>query len=109
MYLNYKDFHKLGKLLMDMGKYNGKQVIPENWVKEMTSRQVDCTDYYKKDRLFPKISAGYFVWLSRDDIIFRDGSFGQYLICDYKNNRLISIMATEKNMSMVTECLSGLM
>ena len=107
-YFNYKDFHKFGELLMNYGKYNGKQIVPEWWVKEMTKPQVACPDYYKPERVLPKLNAGYFTWISRDNIVFRDGSDGQYIICDYKNNRLITIMSSQKDMSLVTECLRGL-
>lgn len=107
-YFNYKDFHKIGKLLFDYGKFDGEQIVPEDWIKEMTKSQVHCPDYYKPERLLPKLDAGYFTWISRDGIVFRDGSDGQYIICDYKNNRLITIMSSQKDMSLVTECLRGL-
>ncbi len=107
-FFNYKDFHKIGKLLFDYGAYNGEQIVPKDWVKEMVSPQVHCPDYYKPERLLPKLDAGYFTWISRDGIVFRDGSEGQYIICDYKKNLLITIMSTQKDMSKVTECLRGL-
>ncbi len=107
-FFNYKDFHKIGKLLLDFGKYEDRQVIPENWIKEMVKVQIHCPDYYKPERLFPKLDAGYFTWISRDGIVFRDGSEGQYIICDYSNDRLITIMSTQKEMDLVTECLRGL-
>ncbi len=106
--LNHSDFHKLGQLLMNNGKYNNIQVVPANWIREMTSKQVECPDYYKPERVLPKLSAGYHTWISRDNIVFRDGSNGQYIICDYKNNQLITIMSTQKDMSLVTECLRDL-
>lgn len=108
LYLNHNDFHKLGQLLMNGGKYNKIQVVPKSWIKDMTKPQVNCPDYYKPERVLPKLNAGYFIWISRDDIVFRDGSNGQYIICDYKNNRLITIMSTMGNMSLVTECLRDL-
>jgi CubicO group peptidase (beta-lactamase class C family) len=108
LYLAHQDFHKLGQLLMSHGVYNNVQVIPANWIDEMTKKQVDCPDYYKPERVLPKLSAGYHTWISRDNILFRDGSAGQYIICDYKNNRLITIMSTQKDMSLVTECLRDL-
>lgn len=108
LFLNYKDFHKIGKLLLDFGRYEGQEVVPESWIKEMTQPQIECPDYYKPERVLPKCAAGYFTWISRDGIVFRDGSEGQYIICDYKNNRLITIMSTQKEMNVVTECLRGL-
>ena len=42
-YFNYKDFHKFGELLMNFGEFDGKQIVPEWWVKEMTKPQDDPT------------------------------------------------------------------
>ncbi len=107
-YFNHKDFHKFGQLLMNDGAFDGKQIVPKWWILEMKKPQVDCPDYFKPERVLPKLSAGYFTWISRDGIVFRDGSDGQYIICDEKNGRLISIMASQEEMSLVTECLRGL-
>lgn len=109
LYLNYKDFHKIAHLLYFDGLYDDVQIVPKEWVEQMTIKQIDCENYYKPERVLPKIDAGYFVWLSRDGIIFRDGSMGQYIICDHKNNRLLTIMSTEERMSLITECLNGLL
>lgn len=106
--LKHNDFHKLGQLLMNNGTYKSKQIIPADWIKEMCSKQIECPDYYKPERVLPKLGAGYHTWISRDEIIFRDGSNGQYIICDNKHNRLITIMSTQKDMSLVTECLRNL-
>ena len=74
----------------------------------MNKKQIDCHDYYKPERVLPKLGAGFHTWLSRDNIIFRDGSNGQYLICDHKHNKLITIMSSQKEMALVSECLRGL-
>lgn len=106
--LSHNDFHKVAQMFYDDGKYQQQQIVPKSWVLEMKKTQVECPDYYKKERFYPKTSAGYFVWKSRDEIVFRDGADGQYIICDKKNDRLITIMSSEKNMSKVTECLRGI-
>lgn len=106
--ISHNDFHKIAQMFYDDGKYQQKQIVPRAWVLEMKKAQVECPDYYKKERFYPKISAGYFVWQSRDKIVFRDGADGQYIICDSKNDRLITIMSSEKEMSKVIECLRGI-
>ena len=108
LFLNYKDFHKIRKLLLNYGNFEGKQIVPEFWIREMSKAQVHCPEYYKPERVFPKLDAGYFTWISKNGIVFRDGSEGQYIICDYTHNRLITIMSTQKDMNLVTECLKGL-
>lgn len=107
--LAHDDFHKLGQLLMNNGKYKDFQVVPEKWINEMLLKQMDCPDYFKAERVLPKFASGYYVWISRDNILFRDGSNGQYIICDFDNKKLITIMSTQKDMSLVTECLRNLL
>lgn len=80
-----EDMQKLAQLYLHMGKYNEKQIIPENWVPESTKpyfRTYESIGYY-----------GYHWW---SDVIHLDqteisyyfalGLFGQYMIVvpDYK-------------------------
>ena len=79
LYLKHSDFYKIGQLLLNNGKYNGKQIIPEKWMIEMTSLQLETPSVYKSERVFPKIGVGYYTFISRDNYIFRDGACGQYI------------------------------
>lgn len=103
LYMKHEDFHKIGQLLLNGGRYNNEQVVPEKWIHEMTKLQIKTPSLYKSDRVFPKIGVGYYVFISRDGYVFRDGSNGQYIIVNKERNILITIMATEKNMKNVTE------
>lgn len=108
LFLKHTDFHKLGKLLLNNGLYNGIQVVSERWIKEMCSMQFKTSEIYKKERVLPKIGIGYFTFISRDGFIFRDGSNGQNIILNKEKNLLITIMATEKDMKNITEVLRNL-
>ena len=108
LYLKHSDFHKIGQLLLNNGKYNEEQIIPETWIKEMTTVQLETPDAYKPERVLPKLGIGYYTFISRDDFVFRDGSNGQYIIVNKNNNILITIMSQEKDMKNITEILRGL-
>lgn len=108
LFLKHSDFHKIGKLLLNNGKYNNIQVIPEEWINEMCKMQFETPEICKKDRVLPKYGVGYFTFISRDGIVFRDGSNGQNIIMDKNKNLLITIMSTESNMKNVTEVLRNL-
>lgn len=108
LYLTHSDFHKIGKLLLDNGKYNDIQVIPETWIKEMCSLQLKTPSVYKSERVFPKIGIGYYTFISKNGYIFRDGSEGQYIIVNKEKNLLITIMSQEKEMKNITEILRNL-
>lgn len=108
LYMKHTDFHKLGQLLLNNGKYNNEQVIPESWINEMCKLQLETPSAYKSERVLPKIGVGYFTFISRDDFIFRDGSNGQYIILNKNKDILITIMSSEKDMKNVTEILRGI-
>lgn len=108
LYLKHSDFHKIGQLLLNDGKYNNNQIISSNWIKEMCSMKLETPSAYKSERVLPKIGIGYFTFISRDGYIFRDGSNGQYIILNKDKNLLITIMSTEKDMKNVTEILRNL-
>lgn len=103
LFLSAEDFHKLGLLILNDGKFEGKQVVPEWWVEEMVKPQILTPNAYKEDRVFPKYSAGYFTFQTKHGTVFRDGAGGQYIICDKKLGVLISVLSTEKDISKVTE------
>lgn len=108
LYLKHSDFHKIGQLLLNDGKYNNNQIIPSSWIKEMCSIILETPSVYKPERVLPKIGIGYFTFISRNGYIFRDGSNGQYIILNKEKNILITIMSTEKDMKNVTEVLRNL-
>lgn len=103
LYLKHSDFHKIGQLLLNKGRYDGKQIIPENWIVEMTSMQLETPSAYKPERVFSKMGVGYYTFISRDNYIFRDGFHGQYLIINREKKLLVTIMASEKDMKNILE------
>ena len=108
LYMKHSDFHKIGQLLLNNGIYNNNQVVPREWINEMCKLQLKTPSAYKSERVFPKVGIGYYVFISRDGYIFRDGSNGQYIIVNKKNNILITIMSSERDMKNVTEILRNL-
>ena len=103
LYLKHSDFHKIGQLLLNNGKYNGEQIIPKNWIVEISSMQLETPSSYKPERVLPKIGIGYYIFISRDGYLFRDGSNGQYIIVNEEKKLLITIMSSEEDMKKITE------
>lgn len=91
LYLKTEDLAKMGQLLLQKGKWKGKQVLPEKYVTEMTHRQVPCqpswirADKVAESGLTPENSDwvqgyGYQVWRCRHNAFRADGAGGQYII-----------------------------
>jgi len=108
LYLKHSDFHKIGKLLLNSGRYNNIQVIPETWINEICALQLETPSTFKPERVFPKVGVGYYTFISINNYVFRDGADGQYIIINKEKNLLITIMSREKDMKNVTEVLRDL-
>ena len=75
----HKDYARLGQLLLNKGKWNGKQLISENYIKEaltpatyLVDKKNDPVDFY-----------GYQWWICNYDdtmIYYARGILGQYII-----------------------------
>ena len=77
---NARDFARLGKLYLDTGKYNGKQLIPADYVlSSIKPADLIDEDGIKNDKY------GYAWWLIPNykghNIFYARGILGQYIVC----------------------------
>lgn len=76
-----RDFAKIGRLYLNKGKWNGKQLISEKWVEEST--KIDITegsaDYYQYQWWLPSSSGDFMA----------EGILGQYIYVDPIKNIVI--------------------
>ena len=79
------ELHKLGLLYLQNGNWNGKQLVPESWVKEATSKQVEND----KD----SFGYGYLFWGGRENTFRADGKYCQWLIISREKNAVITVIA----------------
>lgn len=76
LYLPTEDLAKFMQCYLDGGKFGGKQVIPEWWVKAATSIQVDNSIEIQPDN---KAGYGYHFWMTGFAPGYRaDGMFSQH-------------------------------
>jgi CubicO group peptidase (beta-lactamase class C family) len=83
-----RDFAKIGRLYLNKGNWNGKQIVSEKWVQEST--KIDTTDgsanYYQYQWWLPS-STGDFM---------AEGILGQYIYVDPSKNIVIVRMGKNK-------------
>ncbi|MBP3711109.1 MAG: serine hydrolase [Bacteroidaceae bacterium] len=91
LYLKTEDLAKMGQLLLQKGKWKGKQVLPKRYVTEMVRRQVPCQpSWIRADKVAESgltiensdwvQGYGYQVWRCRHNAYRADGAGGQYII-----------------------------
>jgi CubicO group peptidase (beta-lactamase class C family) len=92
-----RDYARLGRLMAHDGAWNGKQVIPADWMIEATT--VRATDeYLAPGRADPTFGYGYLLWLlpgpRRQFALF--GDYGQRICVDPESRLLLVQTAVEQ-------------
>jgi CubicO group peptidase (beta-lactamase class C family) len=102
LYLKTEDLAKMGQLLLQKGKWNGKQLIPAKWVTEMSKKQVESINPGTRieqaaERGMTKETSdwmqgyGYQMWRCRPGCFRADGARGQYIIVVPDKDAVIAI------------------
>ena len=102
LYLKTEDLAKMGQLLLQKGKWNGKQLIPAKWVAEMSKKQVESINPGTRieqaaERGMTKETSdwmqgyGYQMWRCRPGCFRADGARGQYIIVVPDKDAVIAI------------------
>lgn len=86
LFLTIDELHKFGLLYQQKGRWNGKQLLPEEWVKESTRKQVDNG----------REGYGYLFWRGRNDSYRADGKYEQYTIVYEDKNAVVTACAESR-------------
>jgi CubicO group peptidase (beta-lactamase class C family) len=109
LFLKTEDLAKMGLLLLQGGQWQGKQVLPADWVKEMSSAQVPCVPAGRNSDALPQLMKnakksdwlqgyGYQMWRCRHNAFRADGAAGQYIIVIPEKNAVVATTANIGNM-----------
>ena len=83
LYVNIDEFTRYGQLILHKGKYNGKQLVPEEYMKVATSNLVDN-------------SAGYQFVMNPEAGSYRsDGNYGQFCLAFPDKDVVVTVMSLE--------------
>jgi CubicO group peptidase (beta-lactamase class C family) len=97
--LRTEDMAKFGQLYLQKGKWKGKQLIPESWIEQATSKQVpNDQEGHAKMGSDWKQGYGYQFWRCTHDAYRGDGAAGQFIIVMPEKDVVIAITALTGNM-----------
>ncbi len=102
LYLKTRDVAKLTLLILNDGKYNGVQVVPEKWIKESQIKRTTPTKHYYADGF------GYCLWL-QDGGIRMDGLFGQFGLAIPSENTAIVVTGAYDSETKVASMLHNIL
>jgi CubicO group peptidase (beta-lactamase class C family) len=98
--LKTEDMAKFGQLLLQNGVWNGKQLIPKEWVKEATSFKIPTSLSANKDSLKQSDwGQGYCyqMWRGRNNTVRLDGLGGQFVVLIPDKDAIVVLTANAKN------------
>ena len=81
--LHTENLAKFGQLLLQQGVWNGKQLIPKEWVKEATSFKIESkggSDRIPKETNDWTQGYCYQMWRGRNNTVRLDGMAGQFVV-----------------------------
>ena len=109
LYLKTEDLAKMGLMILQKGQFNGKQVVPAEWIEAASAVQVPCvpaglnSEDAKKLEKFAKESDwlqgyGYQMWRCRHNCFRADGANGQYILIIPDKNAVVVTTAHVQDM-----------
>ncbi len=99
--LRTEDMAKFGQLYLQGGSWNGRQILPQSWVKEATTVKImqdPGAPQSKKDSSDWLQGYCYQMWRCRHNGVRADGAFGQFIILLPDEDAVIAIQAETPDM-----------
>ncbi|MCA9173753.1 MAG: serine hydrolase [Planctomycetales bacterium] len=95
LFLRTEDIAKFGQLYLQKGMWNGKQLLPAQWVEQATSKQVSNGSDPGRDW---DQGYGFQFWRCRHGAYRGDGKDGQFCIVLPEQDAVVAITANTRNM-----------
>jgi len=97
--LKTEDLAKFGQLLLNGGVWNGKQLIPKEWIKEATSFQIKSSDEPEEKRILSDWGQGYAyqMWRGKNNTVRLDGLGGQFVVLIPDKDAIVVFTANNTN------------
>lgn len=106
LYLTAEELSKAGQLLLNKGKWNGRQLIPADYIEKASRPQIDTSKFNKYFATADhKQGYGYQMWMNSYPGSYRmDGMYGQYVVMLPDKNTVAAYVSNEpKNMTGILE------
>ena len=98
--LHTEDLAKFGQLLLQNGVWNGKQLLPKEWIKEATSFKIESIDpgnNRPKDLNDWAQGYCYQMWRGRNNSVRLDGMAGQFVMLFPDKDAFVVFTANARN------------
>ena len=93
-----EDMAKLGQLYLQKGMWNGKQLLPQEWVTDAISKKIETKPENISDTDDWSQGYGYKFWQTTHQAVRADGAFGQYIIMLPEKDAVVVLTAQVNDM-----------
>ncbi len=100
LYIRTEDVAKFGLLYLQKGTWQGQQILPESWVAEATSKQVDNSQAPSARTTDWQQGYGYQFWRSQHGAYRGDGRDGQICLVLPEQDAVIAMTAKTDTMQL---------
>ncbi len=84
LYILPEDIAKIGQMVLDGGRFEGKQIVPADWIEQATSTQMETPE------TLGAYNYGYQIWVGRNERSFLfNGMFGQNVLGFFDTGTLV--------------------
>jgi CubicO group peptidase (beta-lactamase class C family) len=99
LFLRTEDIARFGQLYLQKGKWNGRQLIPESWVEQATTKKVP-NDQEGHSKMGPDWKQGYCFqfWRCQHDAFRGDGANGQLCVVMPDKDAVVAVTADTGDM-----------
>lgn len=98
-----EDIAKFGQCLLDNGRWEGKQLIPEDWIEEATSYQVATEE--EEEAGYKQGGYGYQFWMESGTAFRADGAFGQVCLVVPEEDAVVVVTSGRRTTRTVTDAV----
>ncbi|MCC9599436.1 beta-lactamase family protein [Stieleria sp. JC731] len=98
LYLKTEDIAKFGQLYLQKGKWDGKQLIPADWIRLATTKQTENADAPSGGNPDWRQGYGFQFWRCRHGNYRGDGKDGQFCVVMPKADAVVVMTANTKNL-----------
>jgi CubicO group peptidase (beta-lactamase class C family) len=92
LFLKTSELARLGRLLLQEGEWEGRQIVPAEYLRRMPLEKVDSTPAASHGAQFG-FGYGLGVWLRSDGTYRADGAYGQYVVVSPERQAVVTVTA----------------
>lgn len=96
--LRTEDIARFGQMILQQGEWNGRQIVPEEWVQMATSRQTSNGSNPNNDW---NQGYGFQFWRCRYNCFRGDGAFGQFCIVMPDQDAVLAVTSGAQDMGAI--------